>query len=100
MWARNSVLLAYLFVLLEAGGEPAPQAASPLRGGGPIQDPLTDRERKILVLLANGISNKEIARRVFVSENTVKFHLKNIFMKLSVSSRLHAIQAAQRMGLV
>jgi LuxR family maltose regulon positive regulatory protein len=54
----------------------------------------------VLVSLANGMSNKEIARRVFVSENTVKFHLKNIFLKLAVSSRLHAIQAARRMGLV
>ena len=70
------------------------------RSSGKIVESLSDREKEILVSLANGLSNKDIARRVFVSENTVKFHLKNIFLKLSVDSRLHAIQAAQRMGLV
>src|SRR3546814_14980524 len=58
-------------------------------------EPLTDREKQILVYLANGVSNKEIARRIFVSENTVKFHLKNIYSKLAVSSRLQAINPAR-----
>lgn len=96
-----SRLRAYIAGLLEAGGEPVTQAAAPVpRISETIADPLSDREKEILVSLANGLSNKDIARRVFVSENTVKFHLKNIFLKLSVDSRLHAIQAAQRMGLV
>src|SRR3546814_20395418 len=63
-------------------------------------EPLTDREKQILVYLANGVSNKEIARRIFVSENTVKFHLKNIYSKLAVSSRLQAINAARQMSLL
>lgn len=63
-------------------------------------EPLTDREKQILVYLANGVSNKEMARRIFVSENTVKFHLKNIYSKLAVGSRLQAINAARQMGLL
>lgn len=62
--------------------------------------PLTDREREMLVLLANGISNKEMASRLFVSANTVKFHLKNIYAKLSVNSRVQAITAARQIGLI
>ena len=53
-----------------------------------------------LVFLANGVSNREMAGRIFVSENTVKFHLKNIYSKLAVSSRLQAVAAARQMGLI
>ncbi|HVO46821.1 MAG TPA: LuxR C-terminal-related transcriptional regulator [Steroidobacteraceae bacterium] len=62
--------------------------------------PLTERERGILVLLGNGTSNKDMANRLYVSENTVKFHLKNIYAKLSVTSRVQAIAAARRMGII
>ena len=62
--------------------------------------PLTERECEMLVLLANGISNKGIANRLFVSENTVKFHLKNIYAKLSVTSRVQAVTAARQIGVV
>ena len=63
-------------------------------------EPLTDREKEILVFLGNGVSNKEMAIRLFVSENTVKFHLKNIYSKLAVASRVQAISSAREMGLV
>ena len=66
----------------------------------PALDALTERERQILVFLANGVSNREMAGRIFVSENTVKFHLKNIYSKLAVSSRLQAVAAARQMGLI
>ncbi len=62
--------------------------------------PLTDREREMLVLLANGMSNKDMATRLFVSENTVKFHLKNIYAKLSVTSRVQATTAARQIGIL
>ena len=61
---------------------------------------LTQRETEILVYLARGVSNKEMARRIYLSENTVKFHLKNIYSKLAVSNRLQAINAARQMGLI
>jgi LuxR family maltose regulon positive regulatory protein len=65
-----------------------------------LLQPLSDREQEILVFLAHGVSNREIATRLFVSENTVKFHLKNIYAKLAVGSRLQAINAARQLGLV
>ena len=63
-------------------------------------EPLTDRETEMLVRLANGASNKVMARESFVSENTIKFHLKNIYAKLGVTSRLQAIAAARNQGLI
>ena len=55
---------------------------------------LSDRERTVLRLLGEGLSNKAIARALRVSDNTVKFHLKNIFTKLGVSTRAEAVHLA------
>ena len=72
----------------------APQAmdATPLGGGGRDRDrdrsPLSQREREIVVLVAQGFKNKEMAEKMFISEQTVKNHLHNIFDKLGVSDRL------------
>lgn len=63
-------------------------------------EPLTERELSFLDCLARGVSNKEIARTLCVSENTVKFHLKNVYSKFSVSSRLQAINAAYQLGVL
>ena len=84
--------------LLQASGTDLTRASVP-SSPEPLE-PLTDREKEILVFLANGVSNKEMAGRIFVSENTVKFHLKNIYSKLSVGSRLQAITAARQLGLL
>ena len=92
--------------LLRAQAERLLDAAGADRGpGNALSDfqalePLTEREKRILVLLANGVSNDEIANRMFVTRNTIKFHLKNIYSKLAVNSRLHAINAARSMGLI
>jgi two-component system NarL family response regulator len=61
---------------------------------------LTGRELEVLTLLARGQSNKEIAGSLFVSETTVKSHLRNIFVKLKVLSRTAAIAAARERGLI
>jgi two-component system NarL family response regulator len=61
---------------------------------------LTERELAILQQVASGLSNKEIARHFFISEGTVKSHLKNIFGKLNVLSRSEATATAVRRGLV
>lgn len=61
---------------------------------------LSDREFEILHKLADGLSNKEIARELELTENTVKFHLKSLYSKLSVGKRLQAVAEARRIGLV
>ena len=67
---------------------------------GISSEALTDREAEVLQLLADGKSNKEIGTKLFISEFTVKGHLRNIFTKLNVLSRTEAISAATRRGLV
>ncbi|MGB0955776.1 MAG: LuxR C-terminal-related transcriptional regulator [Panacagrimonas sp.] len=94
----ESPLQAHLDKLLDAAGidRQARAAASRFQ----VLEPLTEREKTILIMLAQGVSNEELARQVFVSKNTIKFHLKNIYSKLAVRSRLQAINAARQMGLV
>ena len=65
-----------------------------------IAESLTSREKEILELLVQGLANKEIAEKLFVSIDTVKTHLKNIFHKLNVSSRLQAVVKANSLGFV
>ncbi len=61
---------------------------------------LTERELSILELLGAGLSNKQIAKQLWLAEQTVKFHLTNIYRKLEVSSRTEAIRFAYQNGLV
>ncbi|MCR8659681.1 LuxR C-terminal-related transcriptional regulator [Paenibacillus endoradicis] len=56
---------------------------------------LTDKEIEVLLLIAEGLSNKEIASRLLVTGETVKFHIKNVYRKLEVNNRIHAIQQAK-----
>lgn len=60
---------------------------------------LTDREREVLDLIAQGLSNTEISRRLFVSPKTVRNHISNIFGKLRVADRAQAIVQAREAGL-
>ena len=62
-------------------------------------DDLTARERDVLQLVAGGATNREIAAALFVSENTVNFHMKNILAKLHLKNRAHAAAYAVRRGL-
>lgn len=64
------------------------------------EEPLTEREAQILKLLAEGKSNRSIGQFLFISESTVKSHLKSLFVKLDVTSRAEAIALAARKGLV
>ena len=78
---------------------PARLHAVPAAGTQPV-DRLTPREREVLVLLADVLSNAEIARRLFLSEATVKTHVARVLTKLDVRDRVQAVVAAFRAGVV
>ena len=61
---------------------------------------ITKRELEILELIAQGMSNREIAEKLFVSENTVKTHSSRLFDKLGAKRRTQAVQLGQEMGLI
>ena len=66
----------------------------------PLVEPLTNRELEILDLLAQRFQNKEIAEKLFISPETVKKHLNNIYGKLSVSNRRHAVEQVRDLGIL
>jgi ATP/maltotriose-dependent transcriptional regulator MalT len=61
---------------------------------------ITRRELEILELIAGGLSNREIAEKLFVSENTVKTHSSRLFDKLSAKRRTQAVQLGKELGLI
>jgi LuxR family maltose regulon positive regulatory protein len=92
-------------VLPLMSGKPS-EAGSPPGVGSPSSLPegedwdLTEKEVEVLTHLSRGLTNAAMARELFVSVNTVKTHLKNIFPKLDVTNRTEAVRAARRRGLV
>ena len=66
----------------------------------PLAEPLTAREREVLELVGQGLSNKLIARALQISEHTVKFHVSSIYTKLGASSRTDAVSRGARYGLI
>jgi ATP/maltotriose-dependent transcriptional regulator MalT len=65
-----------------------------------LVEELTPRERDVLVLVADGLPNRDIAAALAISEHTVKFHLASIFGKLGVSTRTEAVQRGLRLGVI
>jgi DNA-binding NarL/FixJ family response regulator len=82
--------------LASVGSEPAPP--QPADGNG--HSPLTDRELQILQLVASGATNGDIARRLWITQQTVKFHVSNIYRKLAVANRTEACHYAHVHGMV
>jgi LuxR family maltose regulon positive regulatory protein len=62
-----------------------------------LMDPISEREMEVLHLIAAGLSNREIAEKLFISLNTVKTHTKNINSKLDVNSRIKAVARAKEL---
>lgn len=75
---------------------PRPARALPV----PASQPLTPREIEVLTMLAEGLGNKTIARRLGISEHTVKFHVGSILAKLNAASRTEAVTLGARQGLI
>ena len=71
-----------------------------MRPAEPALEPLSEREREVLVLLAQGASNKDIAERLVITEGTVKNHVSNILGKLQAENRTEAAAIARQRGLV
>jgi two-component system NarL family response regulator len=74
-----------------AASEPPQQVPAPK---------LTDREMQVLKLIARGMNNRDIAKELFISENTVKNHVRNILEKLQIHSRMEAVMVAVREKLI
>ena len=66
----------------------------------PTADQLTQRELDILRLITDGLSNQDVARRLFITLSTVKWYLRQIYSKLGVSSRTQAIAAGRASGVL
>jgi ATP/maltotriose-dependent transcriptional regulator MalT len=66
----------------------------------PLYEPLTAREQEVLALIAAGLSNRQIAGRIFVAQSTVKSYVNAIFRKLGVENRTRAAAEARRLGLI
>src|SRR5215210_1259539 len=92
--ARHRILLDYVRRLLAAFEAPRPDAEPPLLA------PLTARESEVLGLIASGLSNREIAARLFVEVSTVKSYANSIFRKLGVQSRTQAVAEARALHLI
>jgi LuxR family transcriptional regulator, maltose regulon positive regulatory protein len=104
------VLIDRLYLEQLRGSEAAPLARrlqhamypSDVQGGAPISmgEELTKRELSVLKRLESGLSNKEIAEAIFVSEGTLKWHLHNVYGKLNVKNRTGAMTRARALGLL
>jgi LuxR family maltose regulon positive regulatory protein len=90
-------LLAALGDTPDHDGLPEAMGAVP---SSALVDPLTERELEVLQLIAEGLSNREIADRLVVALSTVKVHTRNIYAKLDVNSRTQAVVKAQRLDLL
>ncbi|MEM6869310.1 MAG: LuxR C-terminal-related transcriptional regulator, partial [Cyanobacteria bacterium P01_C01_bin.121] len=74
-----------------------PQQIDPLATEGMLS-PLSEREQEVILRLAHGLRDREIAQELFISDRTVKFHVKNILKKLDVRTRSHAVFEATKQG--
>ena len=98
--AATEAAAAGLIVLDAAEAEAMLQTQSPSEVSATLPEALTTREIEVLRLVAEGLSNKEVAARLNVSEHTVKFHVASIMGKLGAASRTEAVILGIRHGIV
>jgi LuxR family maltose regulon positive regulatory protein len=91
----------YVSRLLAACGDRPPAPAPAASPGVPEQiEPLSERETEVLALIAQGLTNREVGQRLFISQGTVKAHTSNIYGKLGVRSRTQAVARARELGIL
>jgi two-component system, NarL family, response regulator YdfI len=98
--ALQAVASGLLVLHPSHANERLPAGSSPSRVLDELAEALTRRELEVLQMLAAGLSNKEIAARLSISEHTVKFHVASILGKLVAGSRTEAVSLGIRRGLV
>jgi DNA-binding NarL/FixJ family response regulator len=87
-------------VLFARGGDTSANTRQRTSGEASVGTVLSNREREILALLADGLVNKQIAARLGISTNTVKTHLELLFDKLGVTTRAEAVATGVKRGLL
>ena len=90
----------YVYEALRAGATGFVLKDSPAEVDRARLDPLTEREREVLVAMAKGLNNDEVARALFISEGTVRTHVNHLLAKLQVRDRVQAVVLAYETGLV
>ncbi len=93
-------LTAAINTVMNGGLYLDPEVASVMGGGDFVPEPLSTREREVLLLAAQGLSSKEVARRLFISERTVQTHLASIYDKLGSKNKTEALLLALKYGVV
>mgnify|MGYP001325804941 CR=1 FL=1 len=89
---RTLVSLTYVELLLQALNVTSEYERS-------LKETLTEQEMKVLLLIANGLSNKEMANDLFITSETVKSHIKNMYRKLKVNNRVQALQRGKELNI-
>jgi LuxR family maltose regulon positive regulatory protein len=80
--------------------EPKPTETEPHALAAKLIEPLSEREIEVLHLIAEGLTNPEVASRLFLSSNTIKVHARNIYDKLGVNNRTQAVARARALGIL
>jgi LuxR family maltose regulon positive regulatory protein len=104
--ARQGIHPEYINQLLPTFGitktsqEPTPHKIQSTEQSPPINEPLSERELQVLRLLESPLTSTEIGRELYLSQNTIRTHMRNIYSKLAVHGRIEAIQKAREIGLL
>jgi DNA-binding NarL/FixJ family response regulator len=98
--APHQTLVRAIEKVAQGDGYVDPALMPAFLAGKDQTDMLTTREREILQLLADGMSNADVAQRLFISQETVKSHVRHILTKLEADTRTHAVAIALREAII